>query len=593
MARLPIPGSDNGNWGTILNDYLAQIHNTDGTLKANSVTSSAIATNAVDATSIADGTITEVLLDSTLQTKINDTEAALDDKVDKDAKIINVKDYGALGNGSTNDTAAIDAAIAAMVPGATLFFPPGRYMTNGGHIITQPSTIIRGSSGRAQTYNSSAQLYLRSGANADMLTLANTQITVRDLSLYGNKGNQTATSRGLVTSAAAITNYFLLDAVWVDSFKGDGYVFEGLGGTLSSTIINCESRVNDGYGMRFAGTSTDSMVTNCYIDQNVQSGVQCSSGDLSLTSCHIWGNGTGATGDLDGITFQSAAACRVVNCYVEGNHHGAGIRFKSGTNRGHIVSSCDIWDNGSQGIYAFSASNCVFSDNVIRTNNWNGGSGVNGAGLVVDSCTAMTITGNNFWSTGANRQTYGYYENGSSNAEIRFVGNVSRASDHTTGGVFLGPGTRADLGSVFRHKASDQSVISSTTLVDDADLTFSVAVGEVWEIEGALFIDGATAGDCTMRLTAPAGTTGYWSALGDAASNSSSSAAAVLNVAQAFTTSMTVGTLASFTRAVRVTGLATITTAGTFKLQWAQGTSDATATTLKSGSYIRARRVAQ
>lgn len=33
MARLPQPGGDEGNWGNILNDYLATSHNTDGTLK--------------------------------------------------------------------------------------------------------------------------------------------------------------------------------------------------------------------------------------------------------------------------------------------------------------------------------------------------------------------------------------------------------------------------------------------------------------------------------------------------------------------------------------------------------------------------------
>ncbi len=38
MARLPTPGSDSGSWGAILNDFLAQSHNTDGTLKSNSVT---------------------------------------------------------------------------------------------------------------------------------------------------------------------------------------------------------------------------------------------------------------------------------------------------------------------------------------------------------------------------------------------------------------------------------------------------------------------------------------------------------------------------------------------------------------------------
>ena len=38
MPRLPIPGSDSGNWGQILNDYLSQAHRSDGSLKDNVIT---------------------------------------------------------------------------------------------------------------------------------------------------------------------------------------------------------------------------------------------------------------------------------------------------------------------------------------------------------------------------------------------------------------------------------------------------------------------------------------------------------------------------------------------------------------------------
>lgn len=33
MSRLPVPGSDDGQWGSILNDFLSVEHNSDGTLK--------------------------------------------------------------------------------------------------------------------------------------------------------------------------------------------------------------------------------------------------------------------------------------------------------------------------------------------------------------------------------------------------------------------------------------------------------------------------------------------------------------------------------------------------------------------------------
>jgi hypothetical protein len=49
MARLPVPGNDEGQWGQLLNDFLLQSHDADGALK----------TDAVDATVIADGAIDE------------------------------------------------------------------------------------------------------------------------------------------------------------------------------------------------------------------------------------------------------------------------------------------------------------------------------------------------------------------------------------------------------------------------------------------------------------------------------------------------------------------------------------------------------
>jgi hypothetical protein len=54
MARLPIPGSDDGTWGQVLNGFLGVAHDSDGTLKA----------DAVDASSIQDNSITNVQLDS-------------------------------------------------------------------------------------------------------------------------------------------------------------------------------------------------------------------------------------------------------------------------------------------------------------------------------------------------------------------------------------------------------------------------------------------------------------------------------------------------------------------------------------------------
>ena len=63
MTRLPIPGSDDGTWGDILNDYLSRAHRADGTLK----------NDAVDSSVIVDNSITENNLSPDVVAKLNDT----------------------------------------------------------------------------------------------------------------------------------------------------------------------------------------------------------------------------------------------------------------------------------------------------------------------------------------------------------------------------------------------------------------------------------------------------------------------------------------------------------------------------------------
>lgn len=69
MARLPIPGSDDGTWGDVLNDYLGQVHTSSGALK--------------------DGVISEVKLDAAAQTKLN---AAADAVVKSADNVVNMAD---------------------------------------------------------------------------------------------------------------------------------------------------------------------------------------------------------------------------------------------------------------------------------------------------------------------------------------------------------------------------------------------------------------------------------------------------------------------------------------------------------------------
>ena len=73
MPRLPQPGSDEGAWGDILNQYLLASHAADGTLKSDAVTT----------TNIQDDSIAEVKLDSAVRAKLNSgSPSTLDDLTD-------------------------------------------------------------------------------------------------------------------------------------------------------------------------------------------------------------------------------------------------------------------------------------------------------------------------------------------------------------------------------------------------------------------------------------------------------------------------------------------------------------------------------
>ena len=82
MARLPEIGGDRGNWGEILNDYLSQALNADGSLKSSAVNGVIVAGNGVDI-SHAGGAIT-----------INATATGADGADGQDGRTIELQNNG-------------------------------------------------------------------------------------------------------------------------------------------------------------------------------------------------------------------------------------------------------------------------------------------------------------------------------------------------------------------------------------------------------------------------------------------------------------------------------------------------------------------
>src|SRR3989338_2003469 len=88
MARLPQPGGDAGNWGSILNDYLATSHKADGTIKDSIIVASNLATGSVTQDAILDGSVMVSSLTMSIQNSLAraDTAAQAVDVAEKYTK---------------------------------------------------------------------------------------------------------------------------------------------------------------------------------------------------------------------------------------------------------------------------------------------------------------------------------------------------------------------------------------------------------------------------------------------------------------------------------------------------------------------------
>jgi hypothetical protein len=114
----------------------------------------------------------------------------------------NVKTYGATGNGSTDDTAAIRATFAAAqgslsagVPGGTVYFPAGEYVISGTITLTRFSGVIYGDGqGQSPAYAAqpgNASVIRWNGSNSIPMfeVLDSLLLKFRDLRLEGKSSS--------------------------------------------------------------------------------------------------------------------------------------------------------------------------------------------------------------------------------------------------------------------------------------------------------------------------------------------------------------------------------------------------------------------
>lgn len=147
---------------------------------------------------------------------------------------------------------------------------------------------------------------------------------------------------------------------------------------------------------------------------------------------------------------------------------------------------------------------------------------------------------------------------------------------------------------IYVRKTVDESLASNTTLQNDDELFCAVAANITYEVDLFLIYDGATAGDLKFAFTGPTSATLDWVQGGLISSADATSGSMFVGASNIGTTNTVVTGAGAGVKLVTMPRglLITSSTAGTFQLQWAQGTSSATATHVFAGSWMRLRRVA-
>jgi len=135
MARLPKPGGDANTWAEVLNEFLLVAHNPDGTPRA----ASKIGTLATSV-GLHDLRTSNLPSDPPIKTPLLSHDGT--NLRWKTTIEINVRDYGALGDGVTDDTVAVQAAVDATGSGLVVF-PSGVFMVRGIKVRNK-GTALRG-----------------------------------------------------------------------------------------------------------------------------------------------------------------------------------------------------------------------------------------------------------------------------------------------------------------------------------------------------------------------------------------------------------------------------------------------------------------
>ena len=236
---------------------------------------------------------------------------------------VNVKDYGAIGDGSTDDTFAIQSAIEAVTPGGRVLFPEGTYIISI-PLVMYPQVALQGLHepryDPAATPTSPCALKASAGfVGAGMITYQAGAygVTLRNLALIGPGEAHASGAHGVrLPDEADVTGElgWVLDKVTIAGFPGSGVY--GHGWVLD--ILNCHiARCDWGILADSTNALLDTRITNSmiYFNRNGGLGMKGStrSGQVTVVGSRFERSGNTYGDPASPIAFD-APGVRLGNC---------------------------------------------------------------------------------------------------------------------------------------------------------------------------------------------------------------------------------------------------------------------------------------
>jgi hypothetical protein len=334
------------------------------------------------------------------------TVAAGDDSritgaVPKSTIVVNVKDFGALGNNTGDDAPFINSAVTQLgAAGGILYFPPGDYRLGSSTVINLPAAItVQGAGPGATTIRLSSAFSGSSG-----ITVSSDDCVIRDIQIRG--GSTTTTSNPVANgvTATGVQSFRVLNSTFQYI---NGYAIKALGTagvTLHGGMVD-NVKIQSCAGGVWVKSDTTNTAANFVISNlftrftGVNSGgsanLDClrieDSWDVLVQNAITWMNATvGGTGtalrvrgdcaatfiqNLDALGPQTGAA----NVVIEGN---------GTTSPQNVQIQGGVIQQGTVGILISDATNQVRVRNMRIINNQTHGASVTstGFGIYFDEC---------------------------------------------------------------------------------------------------------------------------------------------------------------------------------------------------------------